>query len=157
MCIRDSVQFAHARDHVEGDPSTAPNRTAAVKSFFGCQTKETGMFYRQQADGILGVQRSSTGRMPTLLTSLVAAEKAPNSFSLCLTDTSGLFLMGGSLSAERKAELARTRGAITVPFVAGSRAAYTVRLSAINLCTACLLYTSPSPRDRTRSRMPSSA
>ncbi len=84
------------------------------------------MFYRQQADGILGVQRSSTGRMPTLLTSLVAAEKAPNSFSLCLTDTSGLFLMGGSLSAERKAELARTRGAITVPFVAGSRAAYTV-------------------------------
>ena len=25
------------------------------------------------------------------------------------------------------------------------------------LCDACLLYTSPSPRDRTRSRMPSSA
>ena len=25
------------------------------------------------------------------------------------------------------------------------------------LCKACLLYTSPSPRDRTRSRMPSSA
>jgi len=24
-------------------------------------------------------------------------------------------------------------------------------------CIACLLYTSPSPRDRTRSRMPSSA
>ena len=27
----------------------------------------------------------------------------------------------------------------------------------ISLITACLLYTSPSPRDRTRSRMPSSA
>ena len=26
-----------------------------------------------------------------------------------------------------------------------------------NMVTACLLYTSPSPRDRTRSRMPSSA
>ena len=25
------------------------------------------------------------------------------------------------------------------------------------ICSACLLYTSPSPRDRTRSRMPSSA
>ena len=25
------------------------------------------------------------------------------------------------------------------------------------LCNSCLLYTSPSPRDRTRSRMPSSA
>ena len=112
--VEDVVQL-RTRAITSGDPSTPPNRTAAVKSFFGCQTKETGMFYRQQADGILGVQRSSTGHMPTLLTSLVAAEKAPNSFSLCLTDTSGLFLMGGSLSAERKAELARTRGAITVP------------------------------------------
>ena len=27
----------------------------------------------------------------------------------------------------------------------------------IRLCKDCLLYTSPSPRDRTRSRMPSSA
>ena len=27
----------------------------------------------------------------------------------------------------------------------------------IDLCNDCLLYTSPSPRDRTRSRMPSSA
>ena len=27
----------------------------------------------------------------------------------------------------------------------------------INYITSCLLYTSPSPRDRTRSRMPSSA
>ena len=26
-----------------------------------------------------------------------------------------------------------------------------------NLCSACLLYTSPSPRDRQKSRMPSSA
>ena len=29
--------------------------------------------------------------------------------------------------------------------------------NANNACDACLLYTSPSPRDRTRSRMPSSA
>ena len=27
----------------------------------------------------------------------------------------------------------------------------------VGLCCGCLLYTSPSPRDRTRSRMPSSA
>ena len=30
-------------------------------------------------------------------------------------------------------------------------------IDGIRLCKACLLYTSPSPRDRTRSRMPSSA
>ena len=33
----------------------------------------------------------------------------------------------------------------------------TASARAINEYTACLLYTSPSPRDRTRSRMPSSA
>ena len=32
-----------------------------------------------------------------------------------------------------------------------------VALSGFGLCWRCLLYTSPSPRDRTRSRMPSSA
>ena len=31
------------------------------------------------------------------------------------------------------------------------------RIGAIAFANACLLYTSPSPRDRTRSRMPSSA
>ena len=31
------------------------------------------------------------------------------------------------------------------------------RKLSVNQFTACLLYTSPSPRDRTRSRMPSSA
>ena len=36
---------------------------------------------------------------------------------------------------------------------------YPVRFPFVDLaeCSACLLYTSPSPRDRTRSRMPSSA
>ena len=31
------------------------------------------------------------------------------------------------------------------------------QLDAVHRASACLLYTSPSPRDRTRSRMPSSA
>ena len=32
-----------------------------------------------------------------------------------------------------------------------------LEINSIRVCTFCLLYTSPSPRDRTRSRMPSSA
>ena len=40
-------------------------------------------------------------------------------------------------------------------------AAVTINVSGVDagagIITACLLYTSPSPRDRTRSRMPSSA
>ena len=40
----------------------------------------------------------------------------------------------------------------------GAKFAFTMsRLSARDLVDDCLLYTSPSPRDRTRSRMPSSA
>ena len=30
-------------------------------------------------------------------------------------------------------------------------------ITTVDICRSCLLYTSPSPRDRTRSRMPSSA
>ena len=37
------------------------------------------------------------------------------------------------------------------------RAEVSVKLSAVGQSLPCLLYTSPSPRDRTRSRMPSSA
>ena len=50
------------------------------------------------------------------------------------------------------------------PFCWGADAAAAVynavaleEIAKMALCTPCLLYTSPSPRDRTRSRMPSSA
>ena len=50
------------------------------------------------------------------------------------------------------------------PLVGGTTGTFSVRLSApnisfsgINLANTCLLYTSPSPRDATLSRMPSSA
>jgi len=36
-------------------------------------------------------------------------------------------------------------------------AVYDARNALVKLVEICLLYTSPSPRDRTRSRMPSSA
>ena len=39
----------------------------------------------------------------------------------------------------------------------GANATYHPELKLSDNITACLLYTSPSPRDRTRSRMPSSA
>ena len=41
--------------------------------------------------------------------------------------------------------------------VPGALAEYSHYLHRDKLDTSCLLYTSPSPRDRTRSRMPSSA
>ena len=38
-----------------------------------------------------------------------------------------------------------------------ARRDFTINAMALDLVSGCLLYTSPSPRDRTRSRMPSSA
>ena len=42
-------------------------------------------------------------------------------------------------------------------FEAAAHVAYVRRTATETLSGTCLLYTSPSPRDRTRSRMPSSA
>ena len=48
------------------------------------------------------------------------------------------------------ADVVRLRGSLQVEHTIAKR-------GADKLWTLCLLYTSPSPRDRTRSRMPSSA
>ena len=57
-----------------------------------------------------------------------------------------------ALSAMDYEHLART---IQVEAAKGTMDEYCVAVSVLN--RVCLLYTSPSPRDRTRSRMPSSA
>ena len=60
-------------------------------------------------------------------------------------------LPGGLNVRRRAAKLHRSLQELNKPNVIGST------LSAMEWVNLCLLYTSPSPRDRTRSRMPSSA
>ena len=62
-------------------------------------------------------------------------------------------LEGGDILTRRRVPVA------TPPHVVGYAAAGVVRAvgSDVTNIHICLLYTSPSPRDRTRSRMPSSA
>ena len=65
----------------------------------------------------------------------------------------GTYLLGTSIArpliAKRQIEIAREVGADAVSHGATGKGNDQIRF--------CLLYTSPSPRDRTRSRMPSSA
>ena len=65
-------------------------------------------------------------------------------------------VIGGMLFGAIPGVSMLTLAAILLPFTADLDPAQGVMLFAVIYCT-CLLYTSPSPRDRTRSRMPSSA
>ena len=57
-------------------------------------------------------------------------------------------------SADRTAEVARSAGAEVISLEQNQGLGAAVR---VGLSEGCLLYTSPSPRDRQKSRMPSSA
>ena len=59
----------------------------------------------------------------------------------------------GIASAEKKSGRTAAEGAIGSYIHTGARVGVLIEIN----CETCLLYTSPSPRDRVRSRMPSSA
>ena len=49
----------------------------AIDATFGCQTRETGLFHSQQADGIVGFSNSAQYG-PTFMDRLVSGLRAPN-------------------------------------------------------------------------------
>ena len=78
-----------------------------------------------------------------------------NAFGLGKTFTSGIISATGRDYGNPYLELIQTDAAINPGNSGGALINHKGNLIGMN--TSCLLYTSPSPRDRTRSRMPSSA
>ena len=78
-----------------------------------------------------------------------------NQVNFALTDNPGRWFDTGSAIAGNHSIAIASPG-VQINFSGNSNTVHT-RTSLIYPSGACLLYTSPSPRDRTRSRMPSSA
>ena len=74
----------------------------AIDATFGCQTRETGLFHSQQADGIVGFSNSAAYG-PTFMDRLVSGLHAPNVFSMCLSEEVGAMVMGGAIPDDLEA------------------------------------------------------
>ena len=76
------------------------------------------------------------------------------------TDATPLGWSGTTLPGTSEAIVGSVSGTHTITTHSGTAATFVTRsveVTGLRWNTTCLLYTSPSPRDRTRSRMPSSA
>ena len=74
----------------------------AIDATFGCQTRETGLFHSQMADGIVGFSNSAQYG-PTFMDRLVSGLRAPNVFSMCLSEEVGAMVMGGAIPNDLEA------------------------------------------------------
>ena len=72
-----------------------------LKSFLGCHTSETKLFFTQSVNGILGLAPARSDKYPMILGSLFADERIDKRvFSLCLSKEGGELTVGGHNSDE---------------------------------------------------------
>ena len=150
-------EYDHAQDLVEIDwELLSPNRGFNTSRYYADLPSHTpGVVRNGQVD--VGSLILGMGLTLMLVSGAVAGY-------CVIRDPS---LISSRLSASQVGQRTRTIGQTWLKSLVGSRLGHYMRLHAEegddegekeeHLPSCCLLYTSPSPRDRTRSRMPSSA
>ena len=122
---------------------------------------------------VKGVDRASTTTVSALRTAVTVAQALTNQklvldqITAINTTTAGLIDSTGALLKSNTAAIHEQAASSTIPVETLQRAFQniydtmdaidTFKLKALDSMKTCLLYTSPSPRDRQKSRMPSSA
>ena len=151
MCIRDSPVTGQLSEFEKNLLTSSYNRAQAG-----------GYAVQQQVaanvDGTRGLLKTYRAEMAGNVTTgqgattiVVAPQPAPQqqpTFAATAPAATGL---GGATALASAVAPAAPSGGLPNFLGAGTQA------SLASHCNTCLLYTSPSPRDRTRSRMPSSA
>ncbi|GAX24912.1 hypothetical protein FisN_2Lh186 [Fistulifera solaris] len=126
-------------DDDDDDDYEASLPYATVAFTFGCQTKLTGLFTKQLADGILGLEYSEFSFLSTLRDHGILpledseADTSHDAFSLCLTKTGGWMALSGALLETHKTSMAHaTLNRQT------TKGMYSVIVQAIWVGTICL-------------------
>ena len=147
MCIRDSVEFAHAVVYVVTDAIGIGVFSAVTAAL----SKGVELISVAVAVACWDVRTTALVDLARAVADATSVEFA-HAVVHVVTDAIGISVFSAVTAAHPEG--------VKLVSVAVAVACWDVRTTAfVNLAwsVACLLYTSPSPRDRTRSRMPSSA
>ena len=143
MCIRDSIGAQLSQEGSEGDINLM---SAGIGALSGAMTAPGASDYFSMRAGLAG---EGTGLM---------SQAQKFGFDTLAKGSDFLKTGGIDTAGGTTAKLLSTEGAKVATLPAATATGDVMQAEARRLeKQACLLYTSPSPRDRTRSRMPSAA
>ena len=142
---------------ISGGVLNAPNASVATNNISFVTMSSTG---NMATFGTLQTESSMTGTKGVLGNSTRGIHGGGGNANMqyVTIQSTGNGVTFGEISISNQRNSAFGCSSPTKAIIAGGRSPGTIdNISFVTTSTFCLLYTSPSPRDRTRSRMPSSA